>query len=399
MSSLWTAFHVFTNFVYLSLIILTVPLAFDVGGEECGLAFTLTLTIFYFSVATIKLLGRNTKFSHITNVFYYFQHVIIPSLFIMYLNIYSNPDCSYPIGSKLIFPWRYFLQNATAGFAVLEGFCTLLVIQAIGQISRWLVNNRSDTWMIVMLLTSGIIISNACYFLYRVYTFPIVLTVGNATIIGVLLTCTTFIGGYGVTSGKGNMIESSLLFSYMVYCIYEAFTDFQSSEPIIETKTEFPPFPPIIMESYATIVSSLASTVPQSFKSVFELLFAAMSTITPSIVVSLTYRLTVLFAATQIIPTIRDSSKNDANYNESRLKGLFYVVAYAPCVLIAVYSNLLMKHFGFLSKPTKIYDFQIDTWQLWSWVNSAVTLIIYASEIIYGKESRNESLTRHWKTE
>lgn len=29
-----------------------------------------------------------------------------------------------------------------------EGFCSLLVIQAAGQITRYLVNRRSDSWMV-----------------------------------------------------------------------------------------------------------------------------------------------------------------------------------------------------------------------------------------------------------
>lgn len=48
-----------------------------------------------------------------------------------------------------IVPWDNFLTFSTPMFQLCEGFCSLLVIQAVGQISRWLVNrNRSDTWMV-----------------------------------------------------------------------------------------------------------------------------------------------------------------------------------------------------------------------------------------------------------
>ncbi|KAK9486813.1 ICE2-domain-containing protein [Lipomyces starkeyi] len=428
MYSFWTGFNIFTNAIYLSLIILTIPLAFDVGGEECGLAFTLTLAVFYFSMATIRLIGRNTKFSIITHIVYYSQHVIIPSLFIMFLNIYSDPKHKFPIWNRILVPWQFFLQNSTAGFTILEGFCTLLVIQATGQISRWLVKRNSDLWTIVFLVTSGSIISGTFYYLYRIYTFPITIGMGNATLIGVVLTCTTILGGYGIVSKKGNLIESSLLFAYMVYCLYETFTDFQPTHADVEAiaKPAFPPFPPIIVESYATIVASLASTVPGSFSTTFDFILAAMSTITPSIVVSLAYRLLVLFATTLIIPALREpvgkenrpslrrnnhTNHTAANHEDSAILDddeefddkstgfMPFVTAYMPVVLIAVYSHLLMQHFGYLSKTTNLLGLEVESWQLWSWVNCAVTLGLYASETIYGKESRGDSLTRHWKTE
>jgi len=45
--------------------------------------------------------------------------------------------------------WDTFLTFSTPMFQLAEGFCSLLVIQAGGQISRWLVNRkRADTWMV-----------------------------------------------------------------------------------------------------------------------------------------------------------------------------------------------------------------------------------------------------------
>lgn len=45
--------------------------------------------------------------------------------------------------------WDKMLRYSTPVFQLCEGFCSLLVIQAAGQISRWLVNRgRSDSWMV-----------------------------------------------------------------------------------------------------------------------------------------------------------------------------------------------------------------------------------------------------------
>ena len=50
--------------------------------------------------------------------------------------------------------WDKLLRYSTPFFQLAEGFCSLLVIQAAGQITRWLVNRRSDTWMVCALLHS-----------------------------------------------------------------------------------------------------------------------------------------------------------------------------------------------------------------------------------------------------
>lgn len=46
--------------------------------------------------------------------------------------------------------WDRMLRWSTPVFQLVEGFCSLLVIQAAGQITRWLVNRggRSDSWMV-----------------------------------------------------------------------------------------------------------------------------------------------------------------------------------------------------------------------------------------------------------
>jgi len=44
--------------------------------------------------------------------------------------------------------WDKVLRYSSPLFQLAEGFCSLLVIQAAGQITRWLVNRRSDTWMV-----------------------------------------------------------------------------------------------------------------------------------------------------------------------------------------------------------------------------------------------------------
>jgi ICE2 len=60
---------------------------------------------------------------------------------------------------------------------------------------------------------SGSIITSALYFLWRIMQFP---EIGNvdATLIGVSVTCAIFLCAYGIGSGRGNPVESSLLVSF-----------------------------------------------------------------------------------------------------------------------------------------------------------------------------------------
>lgn len=90
------------------------------------------------------------------------QHlVVVPGLLIYALNKFSDDDDGGGNGGGgeggdpswaerlSIVPWDNFLTYSTPVFQLCEGFCSLLVIQAVGQISRWLVNrNKSDSWMV-----------------------------------------------------------------------------------------------------------------------------------------------------------------------------------------------------------------------------------------------------------
>ena len=123
--------------------------------------------------------------------------------------------------------WDKLLRWSTPVFQLSEGFCSLLVIQAAGQVTRYLVNGEGgDGWMvrdicgpgfekanksqIGLLIASASVISSSVYFLWRVTTFPEIDNV-DAVLIGVAITCAFFLCAWGIGSGKGNPAESSLL--------------------------------------------------------------------------------------------------------------------------------------------------------------------------------------------
>lgn len=62
-------------------------------------------------------------------------------------------------------------------------------------------------------------ISSSTYFLYRITTFPEIGTV-DAILIGAAITCAIFLCAWGIGSGRGNPVESSLLVSILPTMTY-----------------------------------------------------------------------------------------------------------------------------------------------------------------------------------
>lgn len=260
---------------------------------------------------------------------------------------------------------------------------------------------------------SASVISSSVYFLWRVTRFP---EIGNvdATLIGITITCAVFLCAWGIGSGKGNPVESSLLFAYIVLCIYQIFTDYQPSTPVQllpppSQPTDFPPFPPIIMASYTTLLQAL-SVLPSAIHATFSFIIAALSTITPSVIISLAYRLFVLYACTRIIPAVRESGaralSQEASLEDSDGAGqvLGLLSWFSPSILIAVYTNLLMQHFASMSGEGGDADWWMSQGghvggNLWRWINVAGTMALYAVELYLGKDDIDSGLTGHWKAD
>lgn len=166
------------SFIFLLAIIFTIPLSFDVGGKTCGLVFSLSLAAFYFFYSSLRLItppGSRFRYALIALISWS-QWIVIPALMIWSLNKFSIDsdgnsgwaaaafddketsnetlkDKLYSrdglLGILTIGFWDKFLHWSTPVFQLAEGFCSLLAIQAAGQISRWLVNrDGGDGWMV-----------------------------------------------------------------------------------------------------------------------------------------------------------------------------------------------------------------------------------------------------------
>lgn len=182
-------FRILSSALFLTVTVLSIPLAFDVGGKTCGLAFSLSLATFYFLFSLLKLTTPDRSWfrSSVVILIRSSQWLIIPVLLIWSLNRFSiDPETTGStargwvertftgnrahdtsiqewlfgtdglVESVAIGNWDKLLRWSTPVFQLVEGFCSLLVIQAAGQITRWLVNRggRSDSWMVCFLLSA-----------------------------------------------------------------------------------------------------------------------------------------------------------------------------------------------------------------------------------------------------
>ena len=445
--------RVLSSIVFLFCIVLFVPLAFDVGGRDAGLAYSLALVTFYLFLSILRVSTPDHSRFRWTIVQFLrsAQWVIIPALLIWALGRFSvdtdNSTGSWVertfkvtreagetdsitwsrifgygglFDSALLKIWDKSLQISSPFFQLCEGFCSLLVIQATGQLTRWLVNrsDRSDAWMLTIIVAAGGISSSSVYFLWRVLQFPDISSL-DSTLIGITIASAVFLCAYGITSGRGTAAESSLLFAYIVLCLYQIFTDYKPNAPSAEAaatrvEPDFPPFPPIIMSSYNSLLQAL-TLMPDFAVTSLNFVSAAFAAVTPSVIISLGYRLFVFYASTRIIPAINESGARGLSMeptledSNAGNKFLAFLSWFSPSILISVYTSLLMQHFA-----TTIGGYSpgltgtIGAWwsgngqpgidgNLWKWVNLVGTMGLYAVELWLGKEEDIDG--GHWKVD
>jgi hypothetical protein len=214
--------RILSSVAFLFLIVLFVPLAFDVGGRDAGLAYSLALVTFYLFLSILRVsTPDSSRFRWtIVQILRSAQWIIVPALLIWALGRFSvdtdNSSGSWVertfkvtkdaatethtttwsrmfgsgglFDSALLKIWDKSLQISSPFFQLCEGFCSLLVIQATGQLTRWLVNrsDRSDAWMLAIIVAAAGISSSSVYFLWRVLQFPDISTL-DATLIGITI--------------------------------------------------------------------------------------------------------------------------------------------------------------------------------------------------------------------
>lgn len=153
----------------------------------------------------------------------------------------------------------------------------------------------------------------------------------------------------------------------------------------------------------------MLSTLPTTAHQAFHFITAAIMTITPSVIISLAYRVFVMYASTRIIPAIRASGARALSEeptledNDEVGQALGLASWFSPSILIAVYTSLLMQHFASTSGNGGGGEWWTSQGgdaggNIWRWVNLALTMSLYAVELYLGR-GENDGLTSHWKVD
>ncbi|CAR25054.1 Protein ICE2 [Lachancea thermotolerans] len=456
---------------YLLLILITIPISFQVGGLYCGLSFTVTLFNLYLITTTLKIAARARGLAKLASAAYYAQHFFIPSLLFLFLSGFSNDELKRQIDTNtrpdeslidllrsttqsqtwvfyyyyyqyVVRPWQFMLLRSTPYFTLLEGFFTVLGIQAVGETNRWLSRgNGSNMWVISGLMASGGVITAALYYLYRIYVTPIwELSVQTASLLGFTFSIVSGLGIYGIVSGRGSTIESSLFFAYIVRCLYEISPQLATSamdeiftlvketwhnqhRSLRSSDTLLTYYRDIILKNGEMVwdailartnvnvgasgtpvwaswnrvqplwkfVKHFTSSVPSSIQEIFYLtLEMAREAIAPAVVINLCFRILIFYSATRIIPALQKKHKRRSR----RFMRMLYW--YSPCIVIAMYTHLILQYSGQISNdlclwgcfPWSVPDTPkvvVDSWGFWNWCNIFCTMAIYASELLGSK--------------
>lgn len=99
---------------------------------------------------------------------------------------------------------------------------TLLCIQSVGQISRFIAEARDESYSFLFLILSAAIYVGSAYFLIDSYSYSARESM-SATLIGVSVTSVGFLSGIAISNRKGNVVETSLMMAYLSYNIYCAY--------------------------------------------------------------------------------------------------------------------------------------------------------------------------------
>src|SRR5947209_732800 len=85
--------RILSGTAFLLLIVVSVPLAFDVGGRGCGLAFSLYITLFYFFLCTLRLSIPQQSYARlIVTLGGVLQYLVVPALLIFCLDQFSAEE-------------------------------------------------------------------------------------------------------------------------------------------------------------------------------------------------------------------------------------------------------------------------------------------------------------------
>ncbi|PWN30786.1 hypothetical protein BDZ90DRAFT_24481 [Jaminaea rosea] len=246
--------------------------------------------------------------------------------------------------------WGGLLRMSSPLFSLLEGSATLVIIQLLGHGCRYVIatsltrpspstasgsggSGRStplallssiglrgaEAWQLGFLLSSAIIYVISGWALFLSFEGVVARGGGASLMMGVSIASVGWLTAIAFALGKGNVIETALIFSYVSWNIF-ALSSASSlsfvSDPLALVRSFKGQVTMAYLDSLAPIVSarvpaSLQSSVSDAFQLLkvtfgqsLTFLGAIASALPASVVVSLVYRLMVLYLASRVLPLL-----------------------------------------------------------------------------------------------
>lgn len=324
-----------------SQVLLGLPAALSLLGPSSFLLLSLLFTLHHLLYSTLRLCLKNTPLAPLVSIVAVLSPAISAALALLTLYFYLAPPAPGPslahcLVNILPFAYAQILRWVSPLFTLLEGISTLLVIQVAGRVGKgWADEEDKDDgleWRSVVALVAAALVYCAglagiikvCpVTLYKqrhraklatTQTFPSLPF--PAFLLGAALTAVLFLSLIGFTLKRTNVLETSLVFVYVVYSAWLSGVEaempsggtrsgstfsrsswFPSPSPLRKSHS----LPPIVDRSIHSLLSyALHSAVP-SFINVSE-------TLPPHLILSLIYRVTVLHLAAKIVPVLRRAS-------------------------------------------------------------------------------------------
>ena len=224
--------------------------------------------------------------------------------------------------------WYAFLLYMSPVFSLLEGLASLIVVQAVARFSQWLIQDphgkrtqkmsrsllirrllqlgieASEAWQLVfLLLTATVYVASA---VALVLSFDVV-TNGRAltsAAIGASVASTLWISGFALAFRKANIVETSLIFAYVVFNVYQLSSSLVLGTDPVHLLQSFRGASFAAM-SFHGHTGALQDKLLRALENGLRVLSIALETLPASVIVSLVYRLAIMYLATRVLALLQ----------------------------------------------------------------------------------------------
>ncbi|ODN73879.1 hypothetical protein L202_07396 [Cryptococcus amylolentus CBS 6039] len=400
-------------------VLLALPMALDLLGPPSFLLLSSLFTLHHVLYSTLRLFLKNSPLAPLMAILSFLSPFISSLMVVITIYYYLYPPSppsahsllpsfSHWLVNVLPFAYAQILRWVSPLFTLLEGISTLLVIQVAGRVGKgWADEEDSDEgleWRSVVALIAAALVY--CAGLAGIIkTFPEL--PWPAFLLGLALSSVVFLSMIGFTLKRTNVLETSLVFVYVVYSAW--LSGVEAEMPARTFGSSWFPSPSPLRESYSIPAigkPSVQSLLSYALHSLFPSFMTVSRTLPPHLLLSLIYRVAVLHLAARIVPVLRRASmgwdereggEGEEGFWDGRTLGdepanmriATVFLSYRRAILIAVYTHLLCN--------LQVLDGGSQTW--WRWINIALLLSVWSLELLLDAEGDDTDSVSRWKVD